>query len=194
MEFSSVTEEDEDRIIALTLEHLTDGAYVENCMRKQFASGKYYGVKATEDGELAGYLTFKEGIDFTYPHDELRSEVIKEAKGRKVFTGDAIYVNPKYRKCGLGGKLTAMARDIMIDHGGYYFLGEMWIYPDGTIPAHSPSKIYGEYEYEKIVPMFYKDNKKYGLTCPICGEDCKCGALIRLIRLDAGKGTEDEKK
>ena len=83
MDFSSVTEEDEDRIIALTLEHLTDGAYVENCMRKQFASGKYYGVKATEDGELAGYLTFKEGIDFTYPHDELRSEVIKEAKGRK---------------------------------------------------------------------------------------------------------------
>jgi GNAT superfamily N-acetyltransferase len=194
MDFSCITGDDEEEIIALTLKHLTDGSYVENCMRRQFSSGKYLGVKATENGELAGYLTFKEGIDFTYPHPELAEEAKKEAKGRKVFTGDAIYVNPKYRNRGLGGKLTAMARDIMLENGGYYFLGEMWIYPDGMIPAYSPSKIYGEYEYEKKVPMFYKDNKKYGLTCPICGEECKCGALISLIRLVPGKGTEDENK
>ncbi len=195
MEFSNITEDDIKGIVSLTQKHLTDGEYVEACILRQVKAGNYFGVKATSDGELAGFLTFKEGIDFTYPHPELEEEMKKESKGRKVFNGDAIYVNPKFRKCGIGGHLTAMARDRMIELGGYYFLGELWIHPDGKIPALTPTAIYGETEFKKIVPMFYKDIGKYGLVCPICGENCICGAVVCLIRLDPGpKDEQDSKK
>ena len=37
--------------------------------------------------------------------------------------------------------------------------------------------------YEEYVPHFYKDNDQYGLECAVCGEQCLCGAIVRLVRL-----------
>ena len=68
--------------------------------------------------------------------------------------------------------------------GAKYFLGEFWIYPYKTLPAMYLVPADGlNLVYEQRVERFYRDLPRYGMSCPICGAECKCGALIRLFSL-----------
>jgi hypothetical protein len=53
----------------------------------------------------------------------------------------------------------------------------------GGGPSVTTTNEYGETVYEEYVPHFYQDNEKYGLECAVCGEHCRCGAVVRLVRL-----------
>ena len=181
--YEPIAKEDIDMIADLTAEHLTHGDYVLNEIRTSAKTENYYGVKAMEDGKLVGYLTFKRGIEFTLPHPELTEEIVQISSGEYVFTGDAISVDSNFRRRGVARELTLRARDQMLALGGRYFLGELWVHPDGSVPARTPTEYYGETVFEEYVPFFYRDLPRYGMCCPICGEDCRCGALMRLVRL-----------
>ena len=90
----------------------------------------------------------------------------------------------------IGTEMTRRARDMMLRLGGEYFLGELWVYPDGRRPSATPTNDYGETVYEEYVPYFYKDLDKYGMKCVVCGDHCRCGAGIRMVRLgSAGSPT-----
>ena len=49
----------------------------------------------------------------------------------------------------------------MLKLGGEYFLGELWVYPDGKRLSATPTDNYRETIYEEYVPHFYKDNDKF---------------------------------
>ena len=182
--YSGIDRKDIDWIISWTWDHLTKGDYIRSCILESAAEGNYYGVKAVEGDRIVGFLTFKRGIAFTYPHPELEAEIAALADPETVFNGDGIFVSPEYRRAGVGGRMTRLARDRMLELGGVWFLGELWVHPDGTVPSASPTEDYGTTEYERTVPMFYEENGKYGLECAICGKNCRCGAVIRLVRLE----------
>ena len=187
MEYLPITKDDIRPIIDLTVEHLTHGDYIVNEISRAAEAGNYYGIKAVEDGVLAGFNTYKRGIEFTLPHPEL-SELIRDlAPEEYVFNGDSFYVDSRFRRRGVGRELTFLARDDMLSRGGRYFLGELWVHPDGIIPASTPNSFYGETVFERFVPLFYKDLSRYGMCCPICGEDCRCSAVVRLARFKGDK-------
>ncbi len=183
MDFKPITNDDVGQIIDLTMQHLTFGTYIANEIHRAAEEGNYYGVKAVEDGNIVGFNAVKRGIDFTFPHPELEEEIGKMAPAEYVFNGDTLYVDSRYRRQGIGREMTLIVRDQILALGGRYFLGELWVYPDGSIPASSSNKCYGDIVYERLVPLFYREMSRYGMRCPICGEDCQCGAVIRLIRL-----------
>ena len=183
IEYSEINQADTDWIISWTHVHLTRGDYVTDCIRKSAALGNYYGVKASDQGKIVGFLTFKRGIDFTYPHPELEERILRLADAEETFSGDGIFVDPAYRRAGIGRRMTRLARRKMLSLGGRFFLGELWIYPDGRTPSASPTDDYGQTVYEETVPLFYRDNRRYGLECAICGKNCRCGAVVRLVRL-----------
>ena len=187
MEFKYITKDDIDPIIELTMKHLTYGDYVANEIRRSVEEGNYYGVKAVENGVLAGFNTYKRGIEFTLPHPELSEVISKMAAKENVFTGDAFYVDSGHRRQGIGRELTFKARDHMMALGGRYFLGELWVYPDGIVPASTPNSYYGNTVFERLVPFFYRDLPRYGMRCPVCGENCVCSAIVRLCRFKGDK-------
>ena len=181
--YEAIGDSDIDWVIEEISSNLTKGQYIEKCIRSSLAEGNYYGIKALCGEERVGFLTFKRGIEFTYPHPELEERIAAMAPAEKVFVGDGIYVKPGIRKEGIGTEMTRRARDRMLSLGGEYFLGELWVYADGQRPSVTPTNNYGKTVYEEYVPDFYKDNEKYGLLCAVCGEHCRCGAVVRLIRL-----------
>ncbi len=183
MEISPITCDDIEQIINLTIEHLTRGDYVASSMRSAAESGNYFGFKAVENGEMKGFLTFKHGIEFTLPHPELMAEISRLLPEQEVFTGDSFYVEPSCRRRGVGREMMRLSKDEIMEMGGRYFLEEMWVYPDGKIPAKSPTDNFGDSVYEKLVPLFYKDLSRFGMCCPICGEECRCGAYLRVLEL-----------
>ena len=183
MEISPITQDDIEEIISLTVEHLTHGDYVADKMSRSASSGNYYGFKVEDDGEMKGFLTFKRGIEFTLPHPEMMEEITSRFPEEEVFNGDSFYVDPSLRRQGIGRELMRLSRDKMLELGGRFFLEEMWVYPDGKVPAKSPTDNFGESVYEKLIPLFYKELPRYGMCCPVCGEDCRCGAYMRVLEL-----------
>ena len=183
MVYKPITKDDIGRIIDLTMQHLTYGNYIAEEISRSAEKGNYYGVIALEDGEVVGFNAVKRGIEFTLPHLELEAEIAKLVPDELVFNGDTLYVDSRYRRRGIGREMTLIARDQILALGGRYFLGELWVYPDGSIPASSSNQCYGETVLERLVPLFYRDLPRYGMCCPICGEDCRCGAVVRLTRL-----------
>jgi GNAT superfamily N-acetyltransferase len=183
MEISPITSDDITQIISLTMEHLTRGDYVADMMSQSAQSGNYFGFKVEEDGEMKGFLTYKRGIEFTLPHPEMLEEISSRFPEKEVFTGDSFYVDSSLRRRGIGRELMRLSRDRMLQQGGRYFLEEMWVYPDGKIPAKSPTDNFGETVYERLVPGFYRELHRYGMCCPVCGEDCRCGAFVRVLEL-----------
>lgn len=183
LRYEEITDSDIDWVIEEICSNLTKGQYIETCIRNSLEEGNYYGIKALDGDERVGFLTFKRGIEFTYPHPDLEDKIAAMVPAEKVFNGDGIYVKHSIRKGGIGTEMTRRARDKMLRLGGEYFLGELWVYPDGQRPSATPTNDYGETVYEEYVPHFYKDNDKYGLECAVCGEHCRCGAVVRLVRL-----------
>lgn len=181
--YQEIDESDIDWIIEETYSHLTSGDYIGKCIRSSLEIGNYYGIKALDGNEKVGFLTFKRGIEFTYSHPDLESKISEMAPEDMVFSGDGIYVQQSFRKAGIGTEMTCRARDMMKELGGEYFLGELWVYPDGHRLSVTPTNNYGETMYEEYVPYFYRDNGDYGLACAVCGEHCRCGAVIRLVKL-----------
>ena len=181
--YKPITKDDVGQIIDLTMRYLTHGDYIADEISRSVRKGNYYGVMALEDGNVVGFNAVKRGIEFTLPQPELEAEIAKLVPNELVFNGDTFYVDSRYRRRGIGRELTLIAKDQILALGGRYFLGELWVHPDGSTPASSSNQCYGETVFEQLVPLFYRELPRYGMCCPICGEDCRCGAVIRLTRL-----------
>lgn len=181
--YSNIEEQDLDQVIALYETYLNSGDYIRNAMRTEFHTEDYLGMKACDGDKLVGFFSGQGGIGFTYPHPELEREIQKEAAGRKLYTPDGILVLEDYRKHGVAGELVRRMKEALLCKKVELALVELWIYPDGSVPAQNPLKGIGKAVYQKTVPLFYKDLKKYHIKCPLCGDDCSCGALIELLEV-----------
>ncbi len=187
MEYSNITSDDIPQIIECTQKYLTDGEEIKEEIELSAEEENYFGVKATEGGELIGFLTIKKGIQFTCPHPYLEREIRKAANRKTVSFVDGIWVCKNHRGKGVSGELARRTKKLLKDIGAEYIFIEEWIYPDGHIPAERLLSSYGEPVYEKEIPMFYRDMAKYGMKCPICGENCKCGAKIKMYNAEGAE-------
>ena len=157
--YSEIGESDLDEIIKLYEVYLNSGKYIRDSMRENFHKKDYIGVKACDTGKLAGFFLYA---------DE-----------------DGLAVREEYRSRGIAEEMVLRLRDMLCRKGVGLVLAEQWIYPDGrTIPAYHALRSMGKTVYEKKIPMFYRDLNKYQIRCPLCGDNCRCGAMIELLELD----------
>lgn len=181
IEYSEITEADLDEMIFLYEKYLNSGKYIEDMMKREFYSPDYIGFKACDKGRLVGFFCGQGELGFTYPHAELEKEIRRFAAGRRLYTPDGLLILPDYRKHGIAHELISRMKDRLVENGIELALVELWIYPDGSVPAQKPLNGIGPAIYRKKVPMFYGSIQDYGIECPICGKNCTCGALIEVL-------------
>lgn len=180
MEYLNIDKEDVDTIIELTNRYLMVGKKIGEDIRESISEGNYFGMKAVMNGQIVGFMTYKEGFEFSFPKPVLSKEIRTLYPKEKIFTGDGLYVSEACRHKGVGGKLIELAREDILQKGGELVLTELWVYQDGSFPVGKVINHYGKMVYEQFVPGFYSDSKDYGLICPVCGAECSCSSMVRL--------------
>ncbi len=188
MELKSITGEDLDEITRYYETYLNSGEKVRNAIKAAFDAGIYYGCRAVSEGETAGYFSFQDGIALTCPHPDLEEELKKETTGLSVATVDAMMVTKDHRGRGIAGQMAAWNLEMLKKRGIEVFAVEIWVYPDGSCPARRIDEKMGKVIWKREIPMFYKDAHRYGISCPICGQNCKCGAVMEIIRVTKNDG------
>lgn len=184
MEYSEVQREDIDFIAHKIEEELTHGDAIINEIFRKRDEGRYHGVKVVDDGRIIGFYTYTDDcIDFTMPHPELERRLRDMIHGGKVITGDALYLEPAYQHHGIATEISHRLIAHAKERGAKYLVTEAWMHPDGEIPARETLLHYGTVVYEEDIPMFYEGMEEFGMTCPICGDKCVCGAQVQLHRL-----------
>lgn len=191
IEYKEIEEKDLEQVIGLYETYLNSGTYISDSIKETFFSEDYIGFKACDDEKMVGFFTGQGGIGFTYPHPELEKEIREFAGTRKIYTPDGLFMLAEYRGKGIAGELISRMKKCLLEKKVELALVELWIYPDDIIPAQVPLRGIGEAVYQKKVPMFYNRLKEYGIKCPLCGENCKCGALIELLEV---RGNSNEKE
>lgn len=132
---------------------------------------------------MVGMMTGRGGVDFTYPHPELEEMIEEKFKGEQIYSPDSLTVIDDYRGTDVGFKLGHMVLEEIYKKGYRLLVSELWIYPDGHVPADHILRNWGAVAYEEDIKYFYKDIYKYKMKCPICGEHCTCGARILIVRI-----------
>lgn len=183
IQYSKVNEKDLEQIIDLYEKYLNGGKYIRNAMYEAFQTNDYLGFEAKDGERVVGFFSGQSGISFTYPQPELEKEIRTFAGERTVYNLDGLWVAEEYRNQGIAAKLIQSMKECLAQKKMELVLVEMWIYPGQLIPAQKPLLELGRLIYEKEIPDFYHDLDKYHITCPVCGDVCKCGALINIIEL-----------
>ncbi|MCR5282651.1 MAG: GNAT family N-acetyltransferase [Lachnospiraceae bacterium] len=183
--YSRVTKDDLKDIIEYYETYLNSGEAVRSSIRSAFEQGRYFGYKAMDQDtdKVAGYFTFQEGVLLTYPHADYERELEHATAHRRTVTVDALMVDRGYRARGIAKELARLNLEDLRSRGVELFCVEIWVYPDGSIPAKNVYEAMGKPIYHKLAADFYKDAHTFGISCPICGTHCKCGALLEVIRI-----------
>ncbi len=193
MKLRRFTPEDTEDLIRGTNDFLTSGETVGETIRHCVRDGNYYGFVVEDEGDLVAFQTYKKGIDFTLPKPELTEEIEAKFPGLTLFTGDTMFVGERARHRGIASRFITLTRADIVSRGGDLMMTEQWVYPDGRSPINDLTGKFGELVYEKKIPGFYKDLGKYGMRCSICGDNCKCGAVIKIHAVKYREGeTPDE--
>ncbi len=183
IEYRPIRGSDIPRIIAYFMQYLNSGQSIADSIRELWDQGVYKGYIALEGEEILGFMTVCPGISFTYPHPELEAELAAAVGEAAVAYCDALLVLPGHRNEGVAHGLALRVQKLLRQQNYDYLLAEAWIYPDGRVPAKAVYETLGEVVWQRNVDGFYRDQDKYGLSCPICGEKCACSACIELIKL-----------
>ena len=181
--YEELTESDLSDLTESYERYLNSGQIIRNSIREAFASGDYFGIRASLNGIGIGYFTFQKSIAFTYPHEELERRIRDFVKGEKTVTVDALMVADRYRGRGIASMLAQKCSRVLRTENVRYMLVEIWVYPDGRSPARRVYEKMGRTVLSSREDMFYKDAADYGISCPICGKKCICGAYIEVIDL-----------
>ena len=183
MKISAVELEDADELANMYEQYLNGGTCLREHVRESIGMKDYVGYKIIDHGQIQGFFTGRPGFDLTYPHPELERKIKDLFQGEPFFSNESILILPDYRHHGLAKTLGEYMVEAIRKKGYHLLLAELWAYPDGTVPADKMTLHWGEVVYEEKISHFYKQLKQYGMTCPVCGEQCVCGAVIRVFRL-----------
>lgn len=177
---------DLDAITALYCRFLNSGAAVRDYIREGLENPAFVGVKCvdTEKNLLVGIVSMRPGIEFTCGHEELVKEIRDRWGTEGVYTGDMLVVLPEYMGQGIGRKLSVLADEELKRRGVRYLVKEEWRRAtEADVPAYKAMSHFGNRVVVSDDPHFYKDLPKYGLTCPKCGANCTCGAIVSVVEL-----------
>ncbi len=182
-EYYELTASDLPELVEYYERFLNSGDFVKNNITAAYESGGYFGIKAVADGVSIGYFTVMKEFALTYPHPDIESLLTPILKGRRFVTVDSLMVLPEYREEGIAHELCKKVTQQLKERDIEMLAVEIWVFPDGSSPARVIYEQMGRSIFKKEVPMFYEGASKYGIVCPICGKDCKCGACIEVIEL-----------
>lgn len=183
VEYSRITVKDLRLVTDMYETYLNSGDFMENHIKEGIENPYFVGYKAMDDGKMVGMMTGRGGLDFTYPHPELEEMIQEKFKGEKIYSPDSLTVIDEYRGTDVAFNLGHMVLEEIYSKGYRLLVSELWIYPNGHVPADHILRNWGSVAYEEDVKDFYKDLHKYNMQCPICGEKCTCGARILIVRI-----------
>jgi len=183
VEFYEFTASDVPQFVSFYEKYLNSGVHVGEDIAALFDAGEYFGIKAVCDGECAGFLTLMEGLSLTIPHPEVEREILALIGSSRFVTVDAFMISPKFREKGIGHALCERVNAQLLSKGVEMFVVEIWVYPDHSSPALCIYEKMGQCLYKKELPGFYSASSKYGILCPVCGSECRCGACMEVIRI-----------
>lgn len=175
---------DLDELTELYETYLNAGESIRDYMREGLEDPEMVGVKCvnTKTGKIVGILYAQPGVRFTCDHPEL-ARIIRRRWGTEgVYTGEMLVVDPAYRSHGIARELAVQLRQRMIRKGAVCMVMEQWLRSKKRdVPAMNPMRSAGDAILVAVSQNFYKDLPKYGMTCPECGVECKCGAVVSVI-------------
>ena len=180
--------EDEAAITNMYEVYLNAGPAIREQVHEQLLDPGFIGVKCvdTDRDAIVGILCAHPGIHFTCAHPELERVIEKRWGKAGVYTGDMLVVDPAYRGHGVASKMAKELRRKMRAGGAVCMVMEQWLRSkEKDVPAMNPMRDAGDPILIAVDQRFYRDLSKYGLTCPECGEDCECGAVISVIDFQA---------
>ncbi len=191
IEYLKMVPEDYDKLESLCREYLDNGSMLHDRIIEVFNDSSTISLKAvdTDTGEIVAIMIYTKGIAFSCDNEYVIKKVTDYVGDTDVYTGEAFLVKPEYRKSGIAYDMQQKMKDYLEEKKAKtgretVLLHEMWVYPDGKIPAYRSAKeIYGISEDLGIIEHFYKDYYKQGHLCPICGKNCVCSARITLSRI-----------
>ena len=191
IEYSQATESDIDEIEVLYRKHLDNGAALRKRLDFVCRDPSTLSCKAvdSETGKLAGLVMYTPGISFSCCYPELVKEVEDYTNDGVVYTGESIFVDDSYRGQNIAHTIEEYSRGRMEDiqktlGKPLYALHELWVYPNGKIPALRIVRDVFKIDHDLgIIQGFYRDYFKNGFLCPVCGENCQCSAQIVLSRI-----------
>ena len=128
-------------------------------------------------------MSATKGLEFTYPHLNLEKRIRDFLGEHSVYTADALILREDFRHHGIVNRLSSELITKLYEKGYRYLAVELWVHPDGWIPAEKAAEFWGDKIYEEWIPDFYRDLNKYEITCPLCGEICRCGAKINILKI-----------
>lgn len=163
--------------------YLNEGPSIADYVRQGLEDPRMVCIKCvdTDTGALVGIIGSRPGPEFTYPHPELEEEIKARWGPEGIYSSDVMIVNPAYRGRGVSRELTVQLREGLKAVGARAIAMELWIRPDGEIPALRSARHLGEAVVVARSEDFYRDLARYGLRCPVCGSHCRCGALIAVV-------------
>ena len=174
---------DLDELVRLHDRYLNYGDGIQSHFKETLADPDTVAVKCELGGEMIGLDIYTRGIRLSGGHPELCATVAAITGEATVYTGDALLVVPAWRKQGVDAAMLAACRASLRRKGASYVLYELWVHPDGRVPAHHTVE-----RYERVIDLglhrdFYVDFDHYGYFCPICGQKCRCSAHLYLCHV-----------
>ena len=183
MELLDFKKSDLNELISFYKRFLNDGEELFSSIRDACRADEYFGSKAVDKGKTVGFFTFQKGALFTCPHPELLKKISDIAGDKNIFTVDSLMILPEYRRLGVANSMAVRNSGLLRERNADFLMAESWIYPDGRAPSLKIYENMGEVVFKKKTLLFYKDAFSLGITCPICGDHCRCGAWVLLVRL-----------
>jgi hypothetical protein len=139
----------------------------------------------SENGEMGGLIVYVKGIELSGGHRDLRERIEEMTGGAPTYACDAVLLRKRHRGGGVSPLLYARAKEELLRKGAKYVLHELWVWPDGTVPARRLPSVFGETTELGLFENFYKDFDHYGYHCPICKGKCVCSARLCLSKVAA---------
>lgn len=184
IQYIEASKADMEPIIALYEQYLDSGEHLRTILKECFEDASFIGYKAVCEGKLVGFYFGSGLLDFSVPHPELEQELREFMRDEDCFVVGGLVVLPEFRRQGIATKLLLMVKERLIQAGIRYFVVEIAIEPDGSVPSKSLYELTGKVIFGRSIPLFYQEGYRYGVVCAICGTHCRCGACIEVMEIE----------
>lgn len=182
MNFEPIEFGDFNELLELYTKYINYGAGAVAEFSRAMNASDSFGFKCTEDGAIIGFVLYENILEYTGGRADFVDEVNADIGCERALTCAAIVVEEKYERHGICSRLMSCGTKEMKKRGFSYLLVDMWIYPDGRIPAEVLLRFAASYKLYGVIENFYKDCYKKEIYCPVCGQRCVCGAKIYLLK------------
>jgi ribosomal protein S18 acetylase RimI-like enzyme len=180
---SHITNDDFEELIRLHEEYLNYGDGIRPHFEEILSNPDNIALKYVVDGIFAGLIIYTKGIELSGSHADIIEKLNQLSNGEKTYTGDAVLIKSEYRSLRIADKLYRAAIDELKKKGVKYIVHELWVLPDGRVPAKRMCENYTNNIFVGRFDNFYRNFHHFGYICPICNNDCMCSADIYLTQI-----------